>query len=349
MGRPPSPAQRAVQITFVLKGHLKNVQVAYIRVAALLAKVRDEKLYRALGHANMDDYAAARLGLQHAQLYRYLAVYDWIREFHRPWLARRPKGFIPALTDAQALMWIEHRLRDPHLSDGLRKELERLRAKALAGRLTRCRGCAWRGPTSPSMQSRARKQGTGLTEVVAFAYCSPRHEGSLGFRGRAPGHRSLRRPRARGRPRAQGGRLRPRARRLPPPPGPPGGPRPEDPRHARPRLPPPPPPPPRPGLRPPARLHPGAARALRARAADARPRGRGHGAASGHRRRLRQRRDQLVAGALPGGAGDPRECALLAARRPPSHRAGARGRGGPAGRPARRRRHHRWRGARAGA
>src|SRR5437870_3542459 len=127
---------RAVQITFVLKGHLKNVQVAYIRVAALLARVRDEKLYRALGHATMDDYAAVRLGLQHAQLYRYLAVYDWIREFHRPWLARRPKGFIPELTDAQALMWIEHRLRDPHLSDGLRKELERLRAKALAGRLT---------------------------------------------------------------------------------------------------------------------------------------------------------------------------------------------------------------------
>ena len=136
MGRPPSPAQRAVQITFVLKGHLKNVQVAYIRVAALLARVRDEKLYRALGHATMDDYAAARLGLQHAQLYRYLAVYDWIREFHRPWLARRPKGFIPELTDAQALMWIEHRLRDPHLSDGLRKEFERLHAKALAGRLT---------------------------------------------------------------------------------------------------------------------------------------------------------------------------------------------------------------------
>ena len=40
------------------------------------------------------------------------------------------------MTDAQALMWIEHRLRDPHLSDGLRTELERLRAKALAGRLT---------------------------------------------------------------------------------------------------------------------------------------------------------------------------------------------------------------------
>src|SRR6266404_3592320 len=140
MDRPPSPdlhvLEMALQHEGDLHGHLKNVQVAYIRVAALLAKVRDDKLYRALGHTTMDDYAAARLGLQHAQLYRYLAVYDWIREFHRPWLARRPKGFIPELTDAQALMWIEHRLRDPHLSDGPRKELERLRAKALAGRLT---------------------------------------------------------------------------------------------------------------------------------------------------------------------------------------------------------------------
>src|SRR6266705_3813822 len=89
MGRPPSPAQRAVQITFVLKGHLKNVQVAYIRVAALLARVRDEKLYRALGHATMDAYAAARLGLQHAALYRYLEVYDWIRFFFL--MIRRPR------------------------------------------------------------------------------------------------------------------------------------------------------------------------------------------------------------------------------------------------------------------
>src|SRR3989454_1171397 len=133
MGRPPSPAQRAVQITFVLKGHRKNAQVAYIRVAALLAKVRDEKLYRALGHATMDDYADARLGLQHAQLYRYLAVYDWIREFHRPWLERRPRGFIPELSDAQALMWIERRLADPHLGDALRNEVGLPRLRAVRG------------------------------------------------------------------------------------------------------------------------------------------------------------------------------------------------------------------------
>lgn len=136
MSRQPSPAQRAVQITFVLKGHLKNVQVAYIRVAALLAKVRDERLYRALGHQTMEEYAAARLGLQHSALYHYLQVYEWIREFHPAWLARRPKGFIPELSDAAALMWIERRLRDPRLPAAARAELEALRAKALAGRLT---------------------------------------------------------------------------------------------------------------------------------------------------------------------------------------------------------------------
>ena len=44
MARAISPAQRANQITFVLKGHLKNVQVAYVRAAAMLAMVRDEKI-----------------------------------------------------------------------------------------------------------------------------------------------------------------------------------------------------------------------------------------------------------------------------------------------------------------
>jgi hypothetical protein len=30
-------------------------------------------------------------------------------------LAKHPKGFIPELTDANGLMWIEERLRDEHL------------------------------------------------------------------------------------------------------------------------------------------------------------------------------------------------------------------------------------------
>jgi hypothetical protein len=137
MSRQITPAQRAVQITFVLKGHLKNVQIAYVRAAALLAKVRDEKLYSALQHDSMEDYAAQRLGLQRAALYRYLQIYDWIRESHPAWLARRPKGFIPELSDAYALMWIEERLRDDHLGPDTRAELEALRQKALAGKLSK--------------------------------------------------------------------------------------------------------------------------------------------------------------------------------------------------------------------
>ena len=35
-----------------------------------------------------------------------------------------PKGFIPELSDAAALMWIEHRLREADLSKPLRDELE---------------------------------------------------------------------------------------------------------------------------------------------------------------------------------------------------------------------------------
>ncbi len=136
MARPITPAQRAAQITFVLKGHLKNVQISYIRAAALLAKVRDEKLYRALKHDSMESYAAERLGLQRASLYRYLQIYDWIRFRHRDWLARHPKGFIPELSDAYGLMWIERQLEHADLEPKTRAELEALRKKALTGKLT---------------------------------------------------------------------------------------------------------------------------------------------------------------------------------------------------------------------
>lgn len=136
LARQLSPAQRANQITFILKGHLKNVQVAYIRAAAMLAMVRDEKLYRALKHDSIEDYAEKRLGLRRAALYRYLQIYDWLRKSHAGWLANHPKGFIPELTDVYGLMWIEERLEDPHLGPETRKELEALRRKALAGTLS---------------------------------------------------------------------------------------------------------------------------------------------------------------------------------------------------------------------
>lgn len=136
MARKVSPAQRANQMTFILKGHLKNVQISYIRAAALLAKIRDEKIYRALKYDSLESYAEARLGMRHSALYRYLQIYDWLRKSHREWLAKHPKGFIPELTDAYGLMWIEERLEDPHVGPATRAELEVLRRKALSGKLT---------------------------------------------------------------------------------------------------------------------------------------------------------------------------------------------------------------------
>jgi len=137
MAKPQSAAQRANRITYFLKGDLKRIQVAYIRAGAKLAQIRDEKLYRALKHDTLEDYAQRRLGLGRSALYRYLQIHDWVRRDHPGWLARHPKGFIPELTDAYGLMWIEQQLRDEHLGPQTRKELEALRKKALEGKLTK--------------------------------------------------------------------------------------------------------------------------------------------------------------------------------------------------------------------
>jgi hypothetical protein len=154
-----SPAQRVFQITFVLKGDLKNIQIAIVRAAARLAQVRDQKLYRVIGHDSMEEYAAERLGLQRAMLYRYLQIYDWLRKWHPEWLARRPKGFIPDLNDLYALIWIEGRLRDPDLGAATRAALEAMRKKALAGKLTK--------REFEEFRSRGRKRRDSLQAVAA--------------------------------------------------------------------------------------------------------------------------------------------------------------------------------------
>jgi hypothetical protein len=136
MARALSPAQVANQITWQLKGDLKNIQLAYIRVASRLARIRDEELWKALGHPSLEDYAQKRLGQQRATLYHYLQVHDWLKRDHPAWLAPKPKGFIPSLTGASALMWIEDRLHEGRVSDEARKELESMRRQALRGTLT---------------------------------------------------------------------------------------------------------------------------------------------------------------------------------------------------------------------
>ena len=124
------------EVTWTLKGHLKNAQISYLRVGSLLARVRDKQLYAALKHPDIVSYGIARLGLQRASLYRYLSVHDWVAQSHPEWLQPKPKGFIPDLADATALIWIERRLGRKDLDPKERAALEDLRAKALAGKLT---------------------------------------------------------------------------------------------------------------------------------------------------------------------------------------------------------------------
>ena len=132
---PKTAVQEALEITWTLKGHLKNVQIAYIRVGALLAKVRDRKLYEALKHPDMEAYAQKRLQLGRASLYRYLQAYDWIARFHKEWLEPKPQGFIPDLADVTDLIWIEEELAESKLDPKRKAGLEELKAKALEGRL----------------------------------------------------------------------------------------------------------------------------------------------------------------------------------------------------------------------
>ncbi len=127
--------QNALQTTWLLKGHLKNAQIAYIRVGVGLAKVRDEKLYEALHHPDLEDYAARRLNLGRASLYRYLQVHDWIKAYHKEWLEAKPKGFIPDLADVADLIWIEKELAKQNLSKEKKSALEKLKEKALSGEL----------------------------------------------------------------------------------------------------------------------------------------------------------------------------------------------------------------------
>ena len=130
-----TPAQEALQVTFVLKGNLKRAQLMYLFIARQLADVRDRSLYAALGHKDMVDYAHQRLDLGRTSLYNYLHIYDWVKLSHPEWLGKNVKGAIPDLSDIGDLMWIENAMAGKTLAPSRRAELEVLRKKALAGTL----------------------------------------------------------------------------------------------------------------------------------------------------------------------------------------------------------------------
>lgn len=139
-----TPVQEALQTTWLLKGTLKNAQLSYLRVGVLLAKVRDQKLYAALDHPDIEDYAFKRLQLRKSSTYRYLQVYDWVQQSHPEWLQPKPKGFIPELSDVADLMWLENELKRTNLSAPMRATLESMQKKALNGQLSHSEIEKWR-------------------------------------------------------------------------------------------------------------------------------------------------------------------------------------------------------------
>lgn len=133
--KPKTAVQEALEVTWVLKGHLKNVQISYLRVGALLTRVKTKNLFGALGHPTIDDYADKRLSLGRTSLYKYIQVYEWVSANHPEWLEQKPKGFIPDLSDAANLIRIEQDLATSTLTPNMRATLQELRDKGLKGQL----------------------------------------------------------------------------------------------------------------------------------------------------------------------------------------------------------------------
>ena len=173
---PPTAAQEAHRVTWRLKGDLKRAQRAYIRIGEQLVQVRDRKLFEALKHPDMEDYAAQRLGLGRSSLYKYIQVYDWVAKCHPEWLERKVKGFIPDLSDVAGLMWIDSELSRPDLDTNRRAALATLEKKGRNGRLSQKDITALRrqGKKSPSSLKSVlsklrsiRKQSAALVDMPA--------------------------------------------------------------------------------------------------------------------------------------------------------------------------------------
>lgn len=134
-----SPLQQAVAeagfITGQLMAHLKNAQITFLKIGALLVNVRDRKLYILLHHKSLEEYAWVRLKMKKSALYSYIRGYEWVKAHHPEWLESPVKGRIPDLTDIGDLIFIEKELANTNLDPDKRKGLEALRQKALDGNL----------------------------------------------------------------------------------------------------------------------------------------------------------------------------------------------------------------------
>lgn len=151
---------KVLKITWLLKGQLKNQQLSYLRIAKMLAEVRDEKLYTHMNHTDMESYAWDHLNhLSDTSLHRYLHIYDWVKTHYPAWLEEKPKGHIPDLSDIDDLEWIEEQLGRKGLDEKKEKALKELRAKALDGSLVQSELRAFR--------KSGRKSSSGLQAFLS--------------------------------------------------------------------------------------------------------------------------------------------------------------------------------------
>lgn len=132
---PRAVVQEALQLTFVLRGHIKRAQQYYLVVGRELAEIQEKKLYLPLKHPDLFDLAKEHLGLSQASVYRYLRIHNWVKQNHPEWLKPGWKGTIPDLSDMPIVIGIDQQLERKDLKPEERRKLETAKKKAGEGTL----------------------------------------------------------------------------------------------------------------------------------------------------------------------------------------------------------------------
>lgn len=176
-GLPKAPAnalEEGLQLTGYLKSSLQVVRRAFLQVGKLLILVREKTLYAAMGHPDLESYAAERLRLGRSSLYNYLHIFEWVKANHPEWIDAAPGVFVPDLSDVVDLIHFDGELKRKDLPAATKRELKKLQTKALKGELKRSDTAAFRQRgRSPSGEVQAflaslrqlRERGARLTEI----------------------------------------------------------------------------------------------------------------------------------------------------------------------------------------
>lgn len=137
--QPPAEPSRkeAEKIHEALEKYITFATCDGIRVALLLARVRDDKLYTFLNYPDLKQYALDGLHLDSETMERYLKLYAWVQAHHPEWYDSDPPLYVRDLTHVADIIWLETTLvRDRHAPEK-RAHLVELLEHALAGDLKR--------------------------------------------------------------------------------------------------------------------------------------------------------------------------------------------------------------------